>query len=100
MPNNESAISRESFFNSFEILRLLEVSKGISLDIKFCCYGNQNENNYLLFKSKRLLFSQNEKLYHQFFFKKMILPAVTIKLYCFKLFLKNTFFLNNRSFVV
>ena len=32
-------------FDLFEIRRLLEVNKQISLDFKFRCYGNSNENN-------------------------------------------------------
>ena len=35
---NESAISQQSVCLKF--CRLLELSKGISLDFKFCCYGN------------------------------------------------------------
>ena len=31
-------------FDLFEICRLLEVNKWISLDFKFRCYGNSNEN--------------------------------------------------------
>ena len=42
-----------------EFCRLLELSKGISLDFKFRCYGSQNQNNYLLLKKKGLLFKQN-----------------------------------------
>ena len=48
---------------------LLELSKGISLDTKFRCYGNQNQNHciygfhakqkvYCLSKTKGLLFKQ------------------------------------------
>ena len=32
-------------FDLFEFCRLFEVNKRISLDYKFRCYGNSNENN-------------------------------------------------------
>ena len=61
------------------------MNKEISLDFKFRCCGNSNENNYPLFKNIRLLFSHNKKSVSPIFLQNMILTAVTIKLYCFKL---------------
>ena len=37
-----------------KLCRLLELSKGISLDFKFHCYGNQNQNDCLLVKKQRI----------------------------------------------
>ena len=42
-----------------QFCRLLELSKGILLDFKFSCCGNQNQNNCLLLrKTKGLLFKR------------------------------------------
>ena len=79
--------------------RLLEVNKRISLDFKFRCYGNPNKNNLPLFKNKRLLFSHNKKSVSPIFLQNLTLPAVTIKLYCFKLLFEYHFCLNNRPFL-
>ena len=79
--------------------RLLKVNKWISLDVKFRWYGNLNENNWPLFKHKRLLFSHNKKSVSSIFLQNLILPAVAIKLYCFKLLFEYQFCLNNRPFV-
>ena len=67
------------------------MNKQISLDFKFLCFGNSNENNYPLFKNKRLLFSDNKKSVSPIFLQNLILPVVTIKLYCFKLLFELTF---------
>ena len=75
------------------------MNKGISLDFKFRCYGNSHENNWAFFKSKRLSFSHNKKSVSPIFLPNMTLPAVTIKLYCFKLLFEHHFCLNNRPFV-
>ena len=32
-------------FVLFEVLKAVKVNKQISLDFKFCCYGQSNENN-------------------------------------------------------
>ena len=48
-------------------------------------------------KTKDCCFLTIRRVYHQF--KKMILQAVTIKLYCFKLFLEQHFCSNNGPFV-
>ena len=32
-------------FVLFEILKAVKVNKRISIDFKFCCYGQSNENN-------------------------------------------------------
>ena len=53
---------------------LLELSKGISLDFKFCCFGSYNKNYkpfmiYLCLKTKDYCFL-TRKVFHQFFFKK------------------------------
>ena len=61
------------------------MNKGISLDFKFRCNGNSNENNWPLFKNKRLLFSYNKKSVSPIFLQNLILPEVTIKLYFFEL---------------
>ena len=37
---------------------MLDLSKRISLDFKFRCYGNQNQNDCLLLKTKGLLFKE------------------------------------------
>ena len=37
-----------------KLCRLLELSKGILLDFKFRCYGNQNQNNCLLLKKQKV----------------------------------------------
>ena len=68
---------------------LLKLSKRISLDFKFSCFGIYNKNNKPLFKNKRLLFSHNKKSVSSFFFQKMIIRAVIIQLYCFRLFFEN-----------
>ena len=34
--------------------RLSELGKGISLHLKFCCYGNQNQNYFLLLKKQKV----------------------------------------------
>ena len=47
----------------------------------------------------RLLFSHNKNSVSPIFSKTMILPAVTIKLHCLKLFLENHFCLTHRPFV-
>ena len=75
------------------------MNKGISLDFKFRCYGNPNENNWPFFKNKRLLFSHNKKNVSPIFLQNLILPAVTIKLYCFKLLFEHHFCFYNGSFV-
>ena len=75
------------------------MNKRISLGFKFRCYGNSNENNWPLFKNKRLLFSHNKKNVSPIFLQTLILPAVAIKLYCFKLLFEHHFCLNNRPFV-
>ena len=75
------------------------MNKGISLDFKFRCYGNSNENNWLFFKNKRLLFSHNKKSVSPVFLQNLTLPAVKIKLYCFKLLFEHHFCFNNRPFV-
>ena len=75
------------------------MDKRISLDFKFRCYGNSNENNKPLFKNKRLLFSQSKKSVSPIFLQTLTLPVVTIKLYCFKLLFEHRFCLNNRPFV-
>ena len=33
---------------------LLELGKGISLDLKFRCYGNQKQNDYLFLKKQKI----------------------------------------------
>ena len=75
------------------------MNKRISLDFKFRCYGNSNENNYPLFKNKRLLLSHNKKSISPIFLQNLTLPAVTIKLYCFKLLFEHHSCLKNRPFV-
>ena len=37
-----------------KLCMLLELSKGISLDFKFRCYGNQNQNDCLLLKTLKV----------------------------------------------
>ena len=39
---------------SLKLCRLLEVGKGILLRLKFCCYGNRNQNYCLLLKKKKV----------------------------------------------
>ena len=41
-----------------KLCRLLGLSKAISLHLKFCCYGNQNQNDVYYWKTKGLLFKQ------------------------------------------
>ena len=36
--------------------RLLEFGKGISLDFKFCCYGNQNQHNRLSLQKQKVYY--------------------------------------------
>ena len=91
---------RSVLFDLFEILQAVEVNKGISLDFKFRCYGNTNENRKPLSKNKRLSFPQNKKSVSPIFLQRMTLPAVTIKLYCFKLHFEHHFCLNNRPFTI
>ena len=76
---------RSLSFDLFPILQILELSKGISLDFKFSCFGIYNKNNKPLSKNKRLLFSHNKKSASSIFLQKMMLPALVIQLYCFKL---------------
>ena len=45
---------RSLLFDLFAICRLLELSKGILLDFKFPCYGNQNQSNFLLWKNNKV----------------------------------------------
>ena len=75
------------------------MNKEISLDFKFRCHGNSNENNQPLLKNKILLFSHNKKSVSLIFLQNLILVAVTTKLYCFKLLFEHHFRLNNRFFV-
>ena len=75
------------------------MNKGISLDFKFRCYGDSNENNWPFFKNKRLLFSHNKKSVSPILLQNLTLPAVTIKPYCFKLLFEHHFCLNNIPFV-
>ena len=56
-------------------------------------------DNWPLFKNKRLLFSHNKKTVSPNFLQNMILPAVAIKLHCFRLLFEHHFCLNNRPFV-
>ena len=51
-------------------------------------------------ETKDCCFLTRRKVLHQFFFKKMILPAVIIRLYCFKLFFEKHLCLNNRPFII
>ena len=74
------------------------MNKRISLDFKFRCYGNSDENNWPLFKNKRLLLCHNEKSVSPIFLQYLTLPAVTIKLYCFKLLFEHDFCLNSGPF--
>ena len=74
------------------------MNKRISLDFKFRCYGNSNEKN-LCSKTKDYCFLTIKKSVSLIFLQNLILPAVTIKLYCFKLLFEHHFCLNNRSFV-
>ena len=69
------------------------MNKRISLDFKFRCYSNSNE------QLKRLLFSHNKKSISPIFLQNLTLLAVTIKLYCFKLLFEHHSCLNNRPFV-
>ena len=41
-------------FICLKLCSLLELSKGISLDFKFRCYGNQNQNDCLLLKKQKV----------------------------------------------
>ena len=52
----------------------------------------------LCIKTKDYCFLTTEKVHHQVFLK-MVLPAVIIKLYCFKSFFEKRFCSNNRLFV-
>ena len=45
---------RSLLFDLFETLRLLELGKGILLHFKFCCYGNQNQNYFILLKTQKV----------------------------------------------
>ena len=45
-------------FDLFEILQAVKPLQGISLNLKFRCYGNQNQKNCLLLKNRSLLFKQ------------------------------------------
>ena len=75
------------------------MNKRILLHFKFPCYGNLNKNNQPLLKNKRLLFSHNKKSISPIFLQNLTLPAVTNKLYCFKLLFKHHSCINNRPFV-
>ena len=72
--------------------KLSELSKGISLDFKFCWFGNQNKNNKQLFKTKDYCFLTIRKAHHQFFLKNDITCSIV------SIFEKH-FRLNNRPFV-
>ena len=52
-----------------------------------------------MFKNKRLFFSHNKKGISPIFLQNLTLPAVTIKLYCFKLLFEHHSCLKNRPFV-
>ena len=75
------------------------MNKRMSLNFKFRCYGNSNENSWPLLKNKRLLFAHNKKSVSPIFPQSLRLHAVAIKLYCFKLLFEHHFCLNNRPFV-
>ena len=75
------------------------MNKRIRLALNFVAMTTSNENNWPLLKHKRLLFSHNKKSASPFFLQNLILPAVAIKLYCFKLLFEHHFCLNNRPFV-
>ena len=50
---------RSLLFDLFEILQaviVLDLNKGILLDFKLWCYGNQNQKNCLLLEKQSLLF--------------------------------------------
>ena len=47
-------ISGVFFLICLKLCRLLELGKGILLHFKFCCYGKQNQNYYLLLKKQKV----------------------------------------------
>ena len=47
---------RDLWFICLKFCRLLELSKRISLDLKFRCYGNQNQNDCLLLKKQKVYY--------------------------------------------
>ena len=49
------------------------MNKEISLDFKFCCCGNSNENNWPSFENKRLLFSYNKRSVSPIFLQNLTL---------------------------
>ena len=53
----------------------------------------------LCYKTKDYCSLTIRKVYPPIFFQNLILPVVTIKLYCFKLLFEHQFYVNNRSFV-
>ena len=52
--NEKCNISELCCMICLKLCRLLELSKGILLDFKFRCYGNQNQNNCLLLKKQKV----------------------------------------------
>ena len=74
------------------------MNKRISLDLNFVAMATQTRIISLCSK-QRLLFSHNKKSVSPIFLQNLTLPAVTIKLYCFKLLYEDHFCLNNRPFV-
>ena len=80
---NESAISQESsVFFCLKLCRLLELSKGISLDFKFRCYGNQNQNYCLLLKKRKVYCLSNKSDVHKVILKQysLIVTAGSVNL--------------------
>ena len=51
-------ISRVFCLIFLKLYRVSDFGKWISLHLKFCCYGNFNQNYWLLLKNKGLLFKQ------------------------------------------
>ena len=77
-------------FICLKLCRLLELSKGISLHFKFGCYGNQNQNDCLLFKKQKVYclskcFSKNNL--------KQYISIVTASRICFWREIGDTLFL-------
>ena len=80
---------------SFEILKALRSEQMNFASLKILLLWQLKRE----FKNKRLLFYHNKKSVSPIFLQNLILPAVAIKLYCFKLLFEHHFCFKNRPFV-
>ena len=88
-------------FDLFEILQVVcwKWTNEFRLALNFVAMATQMRIISLYSKTKDYCFLTIRRVYHLFFLQNLILPAVAIILYCFKLLFEHHFCLNNRPFV-